>query len=53
MNVKKNIGIDTAAQHPDYKKEIIAIIRSTLTPKIIKEKIGEYHENDIAAAIDL
>lgn len=53
MNTKKNIGIATTTQHPDYEHEIITIIRSTLTPKLIKEKIGEYHENDIAAAIDL
>ena len=53
MNKKKNIGIATTTQHPDYEHEIITIIRSTLTPKLIKEKIGEYHENDIAAAIDL
>ena len=53
MNTKKNIGIATTTQHPDYEHEIITIIRSTLTPRLIKEKIGEYHENDIAAAIDL
>ena len=53
MNTKKNIGIATTTQRPDYEHEIIKIIRSTLTPKLIKEKIGEYHENDIAAAIDL
>ena len=53
MNTKKNIGIATTTQHPDYEHEIITIIRSTLTPKLMKEKIGEYHENDIAAAIDL
>lgn len=53
MKTKKNIGITTITQHPDYTHEIIAIIRSTMTPKLIKEKIGEYHENDIAAAIEL
>lgn len=53
MNTKKNIGIPTTTQHPDYEHEIITIIRSTLTPKLIKEKLGEYHENDIAAAMDL
>lgn len=52
MNTKKDIGITAATQHPDYEHEIITIIRSTLTPKLIKEKMGEYHENDIAAAID-
>lgn len=53
MNTRKNICITAATQHPDYEHEIIDIIRSTLTPKLIKEKIGEYHENDIAAALDL
>ena len=53
MNTKKNIGIAATTQHPDYEHEIITIIRSTLTPRLIKEKIGEYHENDIAAALDL
>ena len=41
------------AQHPDYKNEIVAIIRSNLTPKLTREKIGGYHENDIAAALEL
>lgn len=55
MNTKKNItnDITTITQHPDYKHEIVAVIRSTLTPKLIKDKIREYHENDIAAAMEL
>lgn len=53
MNTKKNISFAATTQHPDYEHEIITVIRSTLTPKLIKEKIGEYHENDIAAAMDL
>lgn len=40
MNTKKDTGIATTTQHPDYEHEIIAIIRSTLTPKLIKEKSG-------------
>lgn len=42
-----------AAQHPDYKAEILDILRSNLTPKLMRERIGAYHENDIAAALDL
>lgn len=37
---------------PDYKAEIVSILRSKLTPKLIKERILAYHENDIAAALD-
>lgn len=55
MNTKKNIShnIVTTTQHPDYENEIITIIQSTLAPGLIREKLGEYHENDIAAALDL
>lgn len=54
MNRKTNlIGNINTAQHPDYKNEIIEIIRSNLTPKLMRDKIGEYHQNDIAEALDL
>ncbi|MGN0564166.1 MAG: magnesium transporter [Candidatus Heritagella sp.] len=39
--------------HPDYKSEIAGIIRSSLAPKLKKERILGYHENDIAAALSL
>ena len=42
-----------AAQHPDYKKEIADILRSNLTPRRMREEIGGYHENDIAASLEL
>ncbi len=42
-----------AAQHPDYKAEILDILRSNLAPKLMRERVGAYHENDIAAALDL
>ena len=41
------------AQHPDYKNEIVDIVRSSLTPKAIRERISAYHENDIALALEL
>ncbi len=55
MNSKKNTVFNSAVgtQHPDYKNEITEIIRSNLTPKLIREKLGGYHENDIAAAMDM
>lgn len=40
-------------QHPDYKAEVIEILRSNLAPKLKQEKLSTYHENDIAAALDL
>ena len=40
-----------AVVHPDYKTEIAEIIKSNLTPKLIREKILDYHENDIATAL--
>ncbi|MBP3314044.1 MAG: magnesium transporter [Oscillospiraceae bacterium] len=39
-------------QHPDYKAEILEIVRSRLTPKRKAEKLTDYHENDIAAAME-
>lgn len=55
MNVKNNIQNENAVvvQHPDYKSEVAEIIRSNLTPKLMQERILAYHENDIAAAMDL
>ncbi len=37
--------------HRDYATEIADIIRSNLAPKLIREKLVDYHENDIAAAL--
>ena len=39
--------------HPDYRNEIISIIKSTLTPKLMREKLLDYHENDIAATLEI
>lgn len=37
--------------HPDYKSEIAGIVRSNLAPKLLRERLLDYHENDIAAAL--
>ena len=50
-----NINIDPETleiQPPDYTTEIVEILKSNLTPKALKDKIMDYHENDIAAAME-
>jgi magnesium transporter len=44
---------DAVLQRPDYQRELLQIIRSGVSPKVLKEKIQEYHENDIAAALEM
>ena len=55
MNVKKNITNEmiVIGQHPDYKTEIVEILRSNLSPRLMRERMLTYHENDIAAALEL
>ena len=55
MSAKKNFPNENTAvvQHPDYSNEIAVIARSNLTPRLMREKIGDYHENDIADALEL
>lgn len=50
MNVEK---VYVTNRHPDYKKEIIEIVRSNLAPRLLCDRIREYHDNDIAAALEL
>ena len=38
---------------PDYKSEITELIQSNLTPPVMKERLLDYHENDIASALPL
>ena len=56
MNVKDNVQnevIEMMMQHPDYKAEIVEVLRSNLTPKVKQERILAYHEKDIAVALEL
>ena len=41
-----------AATPVNFSEEIVALIRSDLTPKKKREKIEDYHEKDIALAIE-
>ena len=55
MNVKDNVQNDAIEmmQYPDYKAEIVEVLRSNLTPKIKQERILAFHEKDIADALKL
>ncbi len=39
------------AEKPDYESEVVAIIRSNDSPKVMLNKLEDYHENDIAQVI--
>lgn len=39
-------------QHPDYVQELVDIIRSNISPMALKEKLSDYHDNDIAEAME-
>lgn len=55
MNNKKTPLAQPAVvtPHPDYKHEIVDILRSNLTPKLMQERVLTYHDNDIADALEL
>lgn len=37
---------------PDYENEIINVIRSNISPRIMRDKLDDYHRNDIAEVLD-
>lgn len=39
-------------QHPDYVQELISIIKSNISPMALKEKLSDYHDNDISEALE-
>ena len=38
-------------RHPEYDRELTELVRSRLSPKAFREKLLDYHENDIAEAL--
>ncbi len=44
---------DLSTKHPDYCAEIAEILRGNLSPKLMRERLLDYHENDIATAMEL
>ena len=49
--MENKIGI-LQLRHPDYDRELTELVRSNLSPKAFREKLLDYHENDIAAALE-
>ncbi len=41
------------APKPDYTTEIINIIRSNASPKYMRDRLSDYHENDIAEVLSI
>ncbi|MDO4483426.1 MAG: magnesium transporter [Clostridia bacterium] len=44
---------EEAFERPDYEHELVEILRSDLPEAEKKERLGDYHENDIASALEL
>lgn len=42
---------DILSSKPDYTSEIVGIIRSSASPSAMKERLEDYHENDIAEVL--
>ena len=39
-------------QRPDYVHELVSIIKSNISPVALKEKLSDYHDNDIAESFE-
>ncbi len=51
-NIKNvSLPIEDATVRPDYVKEISEIVKGGFSPKIIQERLDDYHEKDIAQAL--
>ncbi|MBP3653430.1 MAG: magnesium transporter, partial [Clostridia bacterium] len=53
MILNNTIANVNPAQHPDYEADIIAIMRSGLTPAVMRKRLLAHHENHIASALSL
>ena len=54
MNMENAAGtsMQEVKARPNYENEIINIIRSNISPKIMREQLDDYHRNDIAEVLD-
>ena len=43
--------VEDIAEH-DYTKELLELFRSDITPEELTEKLSDYHENDMAGALE-
>ena len=53
MEQKKYQLTENGAAHRDYPRELAEIIHSRISPPALREKVADYHENDVAAALEL
>ncbi len=53
MNKNKNMNMMPMTTLPDFCGEIAALVRGGFTPAALREKIGAYHEQDVALALSL
>ncbi len=53
-HVEENSGTseDNLMEKPDYGEEIKSIIRSNASPKVMRDKLEDYHANDIAEILE-
>ena len=52
MEKEKEIKTFSESEERDYRKEILEIIRGDYTEEEIKERLEQYHDNDIAWVLD-
>lgn len=49
---KSEAGEDIIQVRPDYEEQILELIRQVNAPKVLREKLDDYHANDIADAFE-
>ena len=52
MEKEKKIITAGVPERPDYEKELIEIIKSRTPDDVIRDKLNDYHENDIADVLE-
>ncbi|MBQ3918518.1 MAG: magnesium transporter [Oscillospiraceae bacterium] len=50
--MEEEIVSQETAERPDYEREIIGVITGGLAPKIMQQRLDDYHGNDIASVLD-
>ena len=51
--MNENETKDMAVQVRDYQTELEQIMRSNVSPRVLKDRISDYHENDIASSFEV
>lgn len=44
---------ESVSERPDYDEEIVTLIQSAVSPKMLRDKLSNFHTNDIAQAFSL